>query len=352
MKKTNKEKQMQRRKNERNRKLEEQRKKEKQIVRIISDEQINNLKKFNMSTFLEEEVSREEMLECLESLLTIIVNSSYIDEITRMAKGSISNEWFDREFDNELVEDILIGELEKSQNAHIESIALKLCYWSNRLAHHIENEVVGKEKKYKMNELYLKYFLNPKYNYNLLQTRKALNEKQTTEETKILENILIKEATNLEEINTPEDLNNLFLGINIRNELWTLKQQMLKIILLNISKNGDSAVKVSTMKEKRAVAIKGCETLRIIIREVNGIAPVVMHCDKEKIEEFLNENNINSIPEESSEKIIKFAKKGKVGIHFVLDEKDRGILEYEASSKPNAKRLNEIMYRGETEDER
>lgn len=352
MTKTNKKKQKHRRENEHNRKMEQQRKKEKQIIKVISNEQINNLRKFNMSTFSKTEINREEMLECLKSLLTIIVNSSYLDEVSRMAKGSISNEWFDREFDNELVENILIGELEKSENAHIESIALKLCYWSNRLAHQIENEVIGKEKKYKMNELYLKYFLNPKYKYNLLQTRKALNEKQTTEETKTLENILIKEATTLEEISTPEDLNNLFLGINIRNELWTLKQQMLKIILLNISKNEDSPVKVTAMREKKSVAIKGCETLRIIIREVNGIAPVVMHCDKEKIEEFLNENNINSIQEESSEKIIKFAKKGKVGIHFVLDEKDREILEYEASSKPNAKRLNEIMYRGETEDER
>lgn len=224
MKKSNKEKQKQRRENERNRKLEEQRKKEKQIIKVISDEQINSIRNFNMNTFSEKEISKEEMLKCLQSLLTIIVNSSYLDEITRMARSSISTEWFDREFDNELVEDILTKELENSENVPTESIALKLCYWSNRIAHHLEKEVVGKEKKFRMNELYLKYFLNPKYKYNLLDSRQAIREGKNSNETRILEEILIKETTTLEEISTPEELNNLFLGLNIRNELCTLKQ--------------------------------------------------------------------------------------------------------------------------------
>lgn len=352
MKKSNKEKQKQRRDAERSRKQEAQRRKEKQIIRVISNNQINNLKKFNMSTFSNSEINREEMVECLHSLLTIIVNSSYLDEITRMARNSISTDWFDREFDNDLVEEILVKELKSCENCSTESIALKLCYWSNRIAHHLENEVVGKEKKFKMNELYLKYFLNPKYKYNLLNTRDALKTNVSNEETKMLENILIKEATTLEEISTPEELNNLFLGLNIRNELWTLKQQMLKTILLNVSKNENSPVKVTALKEKEEVSINGSQTLRLIIREIDGIAPVIMHCDKEKIDEFLNENSIQTIPEETSERITRFAQNGKVGIHFVLDEENKEIFEYEASDKTSAKRLNDIMYRGETEDER
>ncbi len=351
MKKSNKEEQKRKREAERRRRLEEQRKRSKQIIRVISNDQINNLKKFNISTFSETEIKKEDMIELLQSLLDTIVKSSYLDEITRMARSSVSTEWFDREFDNDLVEEILVKELKSCENSSTESVALKLCYWSNRIAHHIENEVVGKEKKFKMNELYLKYFLNPKYKYNLLDTREVLNSNAFSQETKMLENILIKEATTLECISTPEELNNLFLGLNIRNELWTLKQQMLKTILLNVSKNTNSPVKVTALKENEQVAINGSQTLRLIIREVNGIAPVVMHCDKEKINEFLNENAIEPIPEETSEKIVKFAQNGKVGIHFVLDEEDKEILEYEATESPSAKRLNDILYKGGTEED-
>lgn len=351
MKKSNKEKQKQKRENERSRRQEVQRKKDTQIVRVISKEQINSLRNFNMSTISNSEINREEMLECLHSLLTIVVNSSYLDEITRMARSSISTEWFDKEFDKELVEQILVKELESAQDASTESIALKLCFWSNRIAHHLENEVVGKEKKFRMNELYLKYFLNPKYKYDLLDTREAIKEDRDTDATRKLEEILINERASLEEIKTPEELNNLFLGLNIRNELWTLKQQMLKTILLNVAKNENSPVKVTALNERKEVAINGAETLRLIIREIDGIAPVVMHCDKTQIDDFLVENNIPSIPEETNERIIRFAQNGKVGIHFVLDEEDREILEYEAGDSPSAKRLRDILYRGETEDD-
>ena len=351
MKKSNKEKQKQKRENERSRRQEAERKKEKQIINVISTEQITSLRNFNISTFSEIEINREEMLECLHSLLIVIVNSSYLDEVTRMARGSISTEWFDREFDNELVEQILVKELEAAQNATTESIALKLCFWSNRIAHHLENEVVGKEKKFRMNELYLKYFLNPKYKYDLQDTRDAIKQGKDTDATRNLEDILIKEAVTLEEIRTPEQLNNLFLGLNIRNELWTLKQQMLKIILLNVAKNENSPVKVTALNERKEVAINGGETLRLIIREIDGIAPVVMHCDKNQVDEFLLENNIPSIPEETQERIIRFAQNGKIGIHFVLDEEDREILEYEATDSPSSKRLRDIIYRGETEDD-
>ena len=41
--------------------------------------------------------------------------------------------------------------------------------------------------------------------------------------------------------------------------------------------------------------ISGSETIRLIIREINGIAPVVMHCDKEEIDDFLQQNDIQPI---------------------------------------------------------
>lgn len=332
---------------EKARQREEKRKQEKQIIRTIAKDEINELKQFNKSILSGNEVRKEDMIAYLQKLLTIIVKSSYLDEISRMARNSISVSWFDREMDSKLVEEILVKELENAQTSSTESIALKLCYWANRVAHHIEKEVVGKEKKYKINELYVKYYLNPKYQYDLLEMRETLKEGKTNKEVEKIESILQKEAITLEKIKTPEQLNDLFLGLNIRNELWTLKQQMLKTILLNIEKNHNSPVKVTALPEKEEVAINGSETLRLIIREINGIAPVVMHCDKEKIEDFLRENKIDGIREETSSEIIRFAKSGKVGIHFILDEEERDILDYEASNNITAKRLNNIMYRGE-----
>lgn len=347
MKKSNKEKNKQKRLLEKARKREEEIKREKQIIRTMSEDEIKELKQFSKSTVLNSEVSKEEMIECLQKLLGIVVNSSYLDEITRMTRNSISTDWFDRKVDNELVEEILIKELENAEKSCTESVALKLCYWANRIAHHLENEVVGKEKKYKANELYVKYYLNPKYQYDLLNTRQILQEGKSNETVQMLEKILQKEVTSLEEMRTPEQLNNLFLGLNIRNELWTLKQEMLKAILLGKEKNSNSPIKVTALNEKKEVAIKGSETLRLIIREINGIAPVVMHCDKEKIDDFLKENNIEPIQEETSSEMIRFAQGGKVGIHFVLDEEQQEILDYEASNNVAAKRLNDMMYRGE-----
>ena len=107
MKKSNKEKNKQKRLLEKARKKEEEIKKEKQIIRTISEEEIKELKQFNKNKFLNGKVRKEDMLECLQKLLMIIVHSSYLDEITRMARNSISTDWFDRKVDNELVEEIL-----------------------------------------------------------------------------------------------------------------------------------------------------------------------------------------------------------------------------------------------------
>ena len=92
--------------------------------------------------------------------------------------------------------------------------------------------------------------------------------------------------------------------------------------------------------------------MRLIIREINGIAPVVMHCDKEKVDDFCKKNNIQPIALETSNKIIEFAKNGKVGIHFILDEEGSQILEYEADGNSKAKILNDILYRGDIDNEK
>ncbi len=87
------------------------------------------------------------------------------------------------------------------------------------------------------------------------------------------------------------------------------------------------------------------------IREKNGIAPIIMHCDRKKLEEFLLEYGLETIPYETSHDIIEFAQDGKIGIHFTLDEYGMEIFEYEAAENPSAEKLYNIMYRGK-ENER
>lgn len=212
--------------------------------------------------------------------------------------------------------------------------------------------MIQKQPKHKMNEIYIKYFLNPKYHYDLSNVLDIKNGNIPPEIYRRLEEIVIKECTTLCDINTVEKLNSLFLGLSIRNELWTLKQQMIKSIILNTSRNNISNIKVTALNEKKDLSISGSETIRLIIREVNGVAPVVMHCDKEKIDNFLDQNDIKLIALETSNKIIEFAKNGKVGIHFILDEEDREALEYEADENTKARILNDIVYRGDIEDGR
>ena len=352
MKQSNKDKLKQKRIIEKKKKEEQERIINRQIIKTISKEQIIALKNFNISTFSDEEVNKEQMLSCLRVLIEIIMNSSYLDEVIRMTRKNVSSTWFDKEVNEEFIREILLKELETARTSSTESIALKLCFWANRIAHHLENEVIQKQPKHKMNEIYIKYFLNPKYNYDLFNVRDINTGTISPEIVKRLEEIVIKECTTLCDIDTVEKLNNLFLGLSIRNELWTLKQQMIKSIILNISRNNTSNVKVTALNEKKELSISGSETIRLVIREINGIAPVVMHCDKEKVDDFLQQNDIQPIALETSNKIIEFAKNGKVGIHFILDKEDREVLEYEADENTKARILNDIVYRGDIEDGR
>ena len=42
---------------------------------------------------------------------------------------------------NEWVKEILLKEMESARNSSLESIALKICFWGNRIAHHLDNEL-------------------------------------------------------------------------------------------------------------------------------------------------------------------------------------------------------------------
>lgn len=350
MKLNNKERQKQRRIEERKRREDAQRTERRKIIKILNPEQMKALRVFNGSKHSNQEKSKEDMIECLKMLMTIVTTSNYFDEIVKTSRRGISKTWFDRDIDKDFISEILKRELSSLEDTSVESIALKLSFWANRLAHHIEDEVIGKRGKGNMNHLYSKYFLNPKYKYDLTTSKDRLYDGTDCKARQTLEEILRREPKKLEGIDAPEQLNELFIGLNFRNELWTLKHQMIKTILLNTARNESSPIKVTAIDEDKQF-IENSPTLRLIIREINGIAPVIMHCRKEHIEDFVRRNGLNPIPEETSEKLINFSKKSKIGIHFVMSEEDAEILEYEATERSSAKRLHNVFYKGEQDDE-
>ena len=126
MKKSNKDKLKQKRAEEKRRKQEENRKNDNQIIRKISKDDIDILKKFNINSF-SNKPTKNQMTECLHTLLNIVAKSSYLDEVTRMTRNNISTEWFDREVDNDFIEEILVKELKNAENSSTEIVSLKLC---------------------------------------------------------------------------------------------------------------------------------------------------------------------------------------------------------------------------------
>jgi len=352
MKLFNKKKRAEQRERLREKKLEEERKKNTQIIKILKSDQITFIKKYNHDLITSDEISKDDMIKLLELFFQIISNSSYIDEVLRMTRQNISTSWFDKNIDIDFIKEIFVKELDRSKVDQTGNVVLRLCYWANRISHHVETEAMNGQIKHKMNDIYTRYFLNPKYHYDITNAIDSTSGKLYSDINQKLQTILIKEIASLGDITTSEQLHNLFLGLNLRNELWTLKQELLKILLKESQMNENTNIKITALEEKNDVSINGSSTLRIIIRELYGIAPIIMHCDKEKIEEYLKKANLKPIPIENSKKIVEFAQNGKVGIHFTLDEDDRDIFEYESLNNPKVDELYNIMYRGESDEGR
>ena len=315
------------------------------IIDTIKDEQIKTIKEFNRYSISDSNISKRKMIECFEVLVNIILHSSYTNRIARDVSKNVSYYLLDQKVKKDFVQKRLLKELELAKSCTPESLALKISYWANRIAHRLEDEVMYSDSKESINRIFIKYYLNPRYNYDLISARKSLKN-EDSEISKKLECILHKEIDKLGFINTPQKLNNLFLGLSIRNELWTLKLQMLQYILLTISKEQHPSVKVTYLRGHDCY-INKTPALRLVIREVNGIAPVIMHCDKEKINEYLQKNNLKRLEPENSNKVINFAKSKVVGMHFVLNNDETYKLKKQAKQDPKIKTLSDIIYKGE-----
>ena len=331
--------------------LEKERIKDSQIIKNITPEQLKTFKEFDYNSITKDNISKTNLIKILQVFFNIIRNSSYLDEILKMTKQNISQTWFDQNIDKNFIQEVLDEELKKAQNSPLENVALKICYWGNRIAHRIETEATAGLKKHEANDIYTKYFLNPEYNYDITESNDPKTGNLLPSVQRKLEAILNSKDSILSNNKNIEQLHNIFLGLNLRNELWTLKMQMLKEIIRKVQNNKNSTIKITCLEEKEDVSIIGNSTLRLIIREKNGIAPIIMHCDRKKLEEFLLEYGLETIPYETSHDIIEFAQDGKIGIHFTLDEYGMEIFEYEAAENPSAEKLYNIMYRGK-ENER
>lgn len=348
MKKTKKEKQKEIKK----KKSEEKDIQNRRIFKIIKSEEILEIRQFNKNTFKDATISKQELIQLLEKIFDIILRSSYIDKIRDMFTQNISDIWLQEinddlnevEINKEIIKNILNKELENLEECSEESIQLKICYWSNRMAHDIEDCAMGKKLKHKMNTIYIKYFLNPKCKFGVEDLLNYRDGKQDIEFNSWLDKILYNERESLEYSQSRDEIVDILLGIHLRNELFTTKKQMVRELLKTVPKSRQTDILLTCIpEEKEEVSIMGDKTIRLIIRERNAIAPVVMHTTQSNLEGI-------EPKEETNEDIMNFAKKGKIGIHFVMSEEELFALEYLADTKIKVQELSDMMYKGEEKD--
>lgn len=94
---------------------------------------------------------------------------------------------------------------------------------------------------------------------------------------------------------------------------------------------------------KDDISIKREPTVRLIAREKNAIAPVVMHTDASTFEKI-------QVPEEQNPEVAKFAQRGRIGMHFILSKEELVALESLVGTNEKLKQLSDIMLRGEEDN--
>lgn len=312
------------------------------LINTITREDIESFRKINQKGFAN--ATREDMLEVLTALLNAVKESGYLTYVTQMKIHNVSEEWGDRVVDDEFVCQRFDEELEDAKSCSLESLALKICYWSNRVAHQIEKEVVGSINKRQKKNVYTRHCVNTKKKIDVFELRNTARTGEPKKKLNLLYNILKSERKNLADIDTPEKLTDMFLGIQIREELYSVKQEMIKRQLYEVGTKSveDSSLVITALEETKNMQINGSPTLRLVIREVGGLAPVVMHCNKNVIGEFLERNSLPEIPIETDPEIADFARgrEGVVGIHFTLSDEDRQIVAQKLEHNPRVDRLH------------
>ena len=223
------------------------------VIDTITQKEYDDLKLMNKKGF--QKISKEDMLLTLETLIGRVMNSKYLDTVTDFKRGSISTTWNGKDVNSEFVKLRLKSEMEAARECSPENLALKVCYWSNRIAHQIETEVIDGAKKRNINTVFRRYALDPTRKLDFIRLREAAKTGEPEEDYEFLLTVLENERDLLGDINTPEALGNMFLGLSIREELYNVKQDMIKAMLLEAARNPDSKVKVKALKEKKRMSI-------------------------------------------------------------------------------------------------
>ncbi len=325
------------------------------IIKNINFEQIGTFRNFNQKAYSNTEITRQDKLKLLNNLLDMVSKSSYVDELTKMARNNISQNWFDRPLDKEFVSEILMNEKNTIPSLSDAQLSVRVCYWANRVAHRIEKEAKGDGKNHLLNEVYVQRFLDKKYNYDLKSVTEKVRGKRDNEidrsdrGIKGLTYTLKEKREELGSIDTLEKLNDLFLGYNVRNELWAVKRNMIREVIRDVARDKDCGIRVAIIEEdNQHVSVSGRESVRFGIFENNAITPIIMHCDKEELENHLNKyispEDMSRATMKTNDELIQFARKGgKTGIYWKLSNYEQEILELEGASNPNAARLHKIL---------
>ncbi len=322
------------------------------IYQNITRDEILKMREFNKATFHKKHLSKQEMSEYLEMLYDIILHSNYICQIRDSFEKNVTDTWIESsdegfekvKMSDEVVKNILKKEIESLENCSEESLALKVGYWVNRMVHNVEKDTIRGRKKYEMNHIYTKYFLNPKYKYGLEDLLDYREGNASEDFANWIDDILHQERSAFENSNSKDRVVNLFLGFYLKNELFTTKAQMLKELIHFHSEAEKPNVLLTFVPEvKDDISIKREPTVRLIAREKNAIAPVVMHTDASTFEKI-------QVPEEQNPEVAKFAQRGRIGMHFILSKEELAALESLVGTNEKLKQLSDIMLRGEEDN--
>lgn len=335
------------------------------IYSNMTRDEILKMREFNKTTFQKKHLSKQEIIEYLQMFYDMILRSTYVGKIKDIFSRNVSDTWFEQaedglkevKMDGGIVRNILKKEKESLEDCSEESLALKTCYWGNRIAHSIGADTMKDscwvnrsaynsrgdiiKTRHSMHEIYVKYFLNPKYKYGLDDLLDYRENKKDPNFIAWLDEILRKERRMFNNSNSRDRVVNLFLGNYLKNELFTTKAQMLKELFYFHSKAENPNVLLTYVPEvKEDISIKREPVVRLIAREKNAIAPVVMHTDTATFEKM-------QVAEETNSEVAKFAQKGSIGMHFILSEEELEAFESLANTNGKVKQLSDIMLRGE-----
>lgn len=279
------------------------------------DELCHSILEFNFMDFNDGN-SIEDFQKLSVKFYDIIINTKLLDVFEKKSKEQYNIEnGFKKNID---LKEILNRELVNKDEHSEDRLVQNICFWSNRIAHEVENNLKSYEKTNgngyiaRFNDLYSKYYLNLDYNYDMFDIE---NEENNDRISSIIRDSGIFGGYSCDE--TIEGLNTIFKTINLREALYYCKQISIKKILLN---NDEKETKLfKQLDEKKTINKNG--TYRIMVKPKNVPFPMVVHIGEEIYDDFCDKNNI-SVPDVTEGDNKEFINHGWTSVFFRMTDQE------------------------------